>query len=145
MPARFEDIAEGAGRYDVLLNLQSQNNMIKDDIVISGFSGRFPESSNVEEFMTHLLSGVDMVNEEPRRWPNELYDLPARLGKMKDKDLESFDLQFFGVHNKQAEYMDPQARALQELTHEALIDAGKSNKNIFDNYVLLIIIFTKKP
>ncbi|XP_031628631.1 fatty acid synthase-like [Contarinia nasturtii] len=97
---------------------------LPDEIVISGFSGRLPESSNIQEFKENLFNGVDMVNDDPRRWPNGLYDLPTRIGKMKDEDMENFDQQYFGVHQKQAECMDPQLRMLLEATHEAIIDAG---------------------
>jgi len=38
------------------------------EIVLSGLSGRFPECSNVTEFWENLLSGVDMVTEDDRRW-----------------------------------------------------------------------------
>ncbi|XP_031636808.1 fatty acid synthase-like [Contarinia nasturtii] len=97
---------------------------LPDEIVITGMSGRLPESSTIEEFRDNLFNGVDMVNDEPRRWPAGLYDLPDRMGKIKDEDLENFDHQFFGVHQKQAECMDPQLRILLEATHEAIIDAG---------------------
>ena len=40
-----------------------------NDIVISGMSGRFPQSRNVEEFSKNLYSGVDMVTESEDRWP----------------------------------------------------------------------------
>lgn len=40
-----------------------------DDIVISGFSGRFPSSSSVEEFEQNLYDGVDMVSIDDSRWP----------------------------------------------------------------------------
>lgn len=95
------------------------------DIVITGLSGRLPESSNIEEFADNLFNGVDMVNDEPRRWPAGLYDLPSRLGKIKEVDLESFDHQYFRVEQNEAECMDPQLRMLMELTYEAIIDAGK--------------------
>lgn len=67
-----------------------------------------------------------MVNAEPRRWPTGLHDLPSRIGKIKDEDLQNLDAQFFGIHQKQAECMDPQLRMLLESTHEAIIDAGKT-------------------
>nr|WLV27769.1 fatty acid synthase [Panonychus citri] len=63
-----------------------------------------------------------MITEDDRRWPLGLYGLPTRSGKIKD--LSKFDAQFFGVHGKQANLMDPQARMLLELTYEALADAG---------------------
>lgn len=99
---------------------------IPGDIVITGLSAKLPESSNIEEFANNLFNGVDMVNDDPRRWPAGLYDLPSRFGKIKDADLENFDQQFFSVNQKQAECMDPQLRMLMELTYEAIIDAGKA-------------------
>ncbi|KAH8326055.1 hypothetical protein KR067_013719 [Drosophila pandora] len=94
------------------------------DIVISGLSGKLPESSNIEEFKYNLLNGIDMVTDDPRRWEAGIYGLPERMAKMKDSDLEKFDDKFFSVHQKQAELMDPCMRMLLELTHEAIIDAG---------------------
>ncbi len=40
----------------------------QDTVVISGVSGRFPESDSTEEFRQHLLKGEDMVTEDNRRW-----------------------------------------------------------------------------
>ena len=51
-----------------------------------------------------------------------LMGLPKRNGKLKD--LSKFDADFFGVHHKQAMYMDPQLRIMLELSFEAMIDAG---------------------
>ena len=65
-----------------------------------------------------------MVNDDDRRWPRGLYDLPTRIGKIKDEDLMKLDAEFFKIHQKQAECMDPQLRMLLECTHEAIIDAG---------------------
>lgn len=51
--------------------LKTQNNEAVGDegeIVISGISGKFPESSNIEEFKHNLLNGIDMVTDDPRRW-----------------------------------------------------------------------------
>lgn len=99
-----------------------------DEIVISGISGRLPESNNIEEFKQHLFDGDDMVTDDERRWPAGLYGLPTRTGKIKD--LSRFDATFFGVHAKQADVMDPQLRSLLEITHEALVDAGINPQEI---------------
>lgn len=40
-----------------------------DEIVISGISGRFPESNSIAEFKENLFTGVDMVTDDDRRWP----------------------------------------------------------------------------
>lgn len=44
-----------------------------EDIVISGMSGRFPESDNTDEFATNLYNNVDMFSVDDRRWPTGLY------------------------------------------------------------------------
>lgn len=95
---------------------------VDDDIVLTGLSGKLPESNNIEEFAEQLFAGVDLVTADSRRWVPGLHGLPERNGKLKD--LAHFDATFFGVHAKQANLMDPQLRLLLELTHEAIIDAG---------------------
>lgn len=43
--------------------------MVDDEIVISGISGRYPESANVNEFWNNLMSGQELVTIDDRRWP----------------------------------------------------------------------------
>ncbi|XP_053606924.1 fatty acid synthase-like [Plodia interpunctella] len=102
--------------------LNGVNGSMEDDIVMTGLSGRLPESDSIEEFASNLFEGVDMVTADDRRWPTGLHGLPERNGKLKD--LSQFDATFFGVHAKQAHLMDPQLRLLLEITHEAIVDAG---------------------
>ncbi|CAL1290486.1 unnamed protein product [Larinioides sclopetarius] len=92
------------------------------EIVISGISGRFPESDSIAEFSQNLFNKVDLMTEDNRRWEPGLYGLPRKMGKLKD--ISKFDSQFFGVHHKQAHELDPQARILLELTYESIVDAG---------------------
>jgi len=40
-----------------------------DEVVISGISGRFPESNSIAEFRENLFAGVDMITDDDRRWP----------------------------------------------------------------------------
>ena len=43
------------------------------EVVISGLSGRLPESDNIAEFREHLINGDDMTTEDDRRWePGEM-------------------------------------------------------------------------
>ncbi|XP_076763351.1 fatty acid synthase 1 [Xylocopa sonorina] len=122
MPAQFESANSPIVREPTMMNGDSIRNNVNDEIVISGFSGRFPESQDIEEFRRNLFEGVDMITDDGRRWPSGLYGLPKRSGKLKD--LKSFDAIFFGVHAKQANLMDPQLRLLLEVTYEAIVDAG---------------------
>jgi fatty acid synthase len=85
--------------------------------------GRLPESSNIEEFKENLMKGMDMVTEDDRRWPVNIYDgVSCRFGKIKD--LESFDASFFEIFDLLAHVTDPQLRILLEVTYEAIVDAG---------------------
>jgi len=67
MPARFSQASQ----------LQTGNravngdfpNFENDEVVISGISGRFPESNSIAEFRENLFAGVDMVTDDDRRWP----------------------------------------------------------------------------
>lgn len=56
-----------------------------------------------------------------------MYGVPARTGKLKN--VNKFDAEFFGIHSKLANSMDVQLRILLEVTHEAIVDAGKIIKN----------------
>jgi len=38
------------------------------EVVISGLSGRLPESDNIAEFREHLINGDDMITDDGRRW-----------------------------------------------------------------------------
>jgi len=39
-----------------------------DDIVISGISGKFPESDSMKEFQDNLFNKVDLGTDDERRW-----------------------------------------------------------------------------
>lgn len=106
---------------------------LPDEIVITGLSGRLPESSTIQEFKENLFNGIDMVNDDPRRWPNDTNDVPQRLGKIKDSDLESFDCEFFGITPHDAQCMDPQFRIILESTYEAIADAGFNAQELRGN------------
>lgn len=128
MPAQFESANTPVVGEPTMMNGDTTPYNINDEIVISGFSGRYPESSNVEEFKKNLFEGIDMVTNDDRRWPSGMYGLPERSGKLKELNL--FDATFFGVHAKQAHVMDPQLRILLEATYEAIIDAGINPNDI---------------
>lgn len=64
-----------------------------------------------------------------------LHGLPTRTGKLKE--LAHFDANFFGVHAKQAEVMDPQLRLMLESTYECIVDAGK----LIVQYICIDLIY----
>ncbi|XP_039309372.1 fatty acid synthase-like [Solenopsis invicta] len=119
MAAQLESVNSTMTRESVIENEIPYSD---SNIVITGISGRLPESTNIDEFKKNLMNNIDMVTDDERRWTRGLYGLPARSAKIKD--LSHFDATFFGINSKQAHAMDPQLRLMLESTYEAIIDAG---------------------
>ena len=70
MPARFPDtnILPVISMEEEEMSKPDKGSGILDEIVISGISGKFPESENMEEFSQNLFNGVDMITDDGRRW-----------------------------------------------------------------------------
>lgn len=100
----------------------------ENDIVVSGMSGRFPNSNNVREFECNLYDKVDMSNDEETRWKHCFQEVPRRMGKLRN--LEKFDASFFKTLDKHANRIDPQSRICLEVAYEAIIDAGVSPESL---------------
>ncbi|XP_074599358.1 fatty acid synthase-like [Brevipalpus obovatus] len=101
---------------------------VKEDVVISGMSGRFPKSENIQEFTQNLFSGIDMTSSGNDRFPAGVHGFPTNCGKVEN--LQNFDAEFFKIPEKHANYMDPQLRKLLEVAFEALVDAGIDVKSL---------------
>ncbi|XP_070494680.1 fatty acid synthase-like [Chironomus tepperi] len=99
-----------------------------NDIVVSGISGRFPNSNNVREFANNLYNKVDMTDEDESRWKHFHEDVPKRFGKIRN--IEKFDASFFSTLNKHANWTDPQMRMLLEHAYESILDAGISPQSL---------------
>jgi polyketide synthase PksL len=94
-------------------------------IAIIGLAGKYPESSDIEEYWKHLIKGDDLVSEIPKRWKQtedgkEPY---ARWGSFID-DFDKFDPLFFGISPRDAERMDPQERLFLQCAWHAVEDGG---------------------
>nr|XP_054925829.1 fatty acid synthase-like [Dermacentor andersoni] len=105
-----------------LLSFRSQEIMTKEDIIITGISGRYPQADSLSEFKEKLFGGVDLITDDEARWPRGFLGVPERMGTIKD--LSRFDASFFGVPPKQVQLMDPMLRLLLETSYEAIVDAG---------------------
>lgn len=95
---------------------------VTDEIVISGISGRFPNSINVKELSHNLYNKIDMVDDAETRWKHFHPEAPKRMGKIPN--LDKFDASFFATLGKHANWTDPQMRIILEHAYEAIIDAG---------------------
>ncbi|XP_033608867.1 fatty acid synthase [Cryptotermes secundus] len=94
-----------------------------DSVVISGFSGRFPMSDNIDELRENLFSMADLVQPmEDHKWTNGKLHVPLRVGQINKK--EKFDAGFFGIHRRQSTALDVMTRLILERSYEAIVDAG---------------------
>lgn len=111
--------------------MTDQDNYNGLEIAVIGMSGRFPESTDLNQLWANLKEGKEMVSffsdEEllEQGIPEELVKDPNYV-KAKGflSDAECFDAPFFGYTNKEADYMDPQFRVFHECVYNALEDAG---------------------
>ncbi|KAF7404747.1 hypothetical protein HZH66_003653 [Vespula vulgaris] len=99
-----------------------------EEVVISGFAGRFPESDNMEKLKDNLFNCKDCITADERRWKLEHSEIPKQTGKINN--IKKFDALYFGTHFKQAHMMDPMSRMMLEHTYEAIIDAGINPEDI---------------
>ncbi|XP_046820631.1 fatty acid synthase-like [Vespa crabro] len=93
-----------------------------DAIVISGISGKFPNSKNINELIKNLMNGVDCVTENHSRWSEKYQQIPSRIGIISD--ITKLDNIFFGISSRLASSMDPVVRILLPCVWEAIADAG---------------------
>lgn len=67
MPVKYPEMNhQGSNMAINNTHLSSENY----EVVISGISGRFPESNSIAEFKDNLYAGVDLVTDDDRRWPS---------------------------------------------------------------------------
>ncbi|XP_015113057.1 fatty acid synthase [Diachasma alloeum] len=101
-----------------------------EEIVISGISGRFPESDNLNQFRDNLMNKRDLITDDNRRWTLDHPEIPQRTGKINN--INKFDADYFDYDFKQSHTMDPMGRMLLEHTYEAIVDAGINPKQLKD-------------
>ncbi|BAX92357.1 sulfolipid-1 biosynthesis phthioceranic/hydroxyphthioceranic acid synthase [Mycobacterium shigaense] len=111
-------------------------------VAVIGIGCRLPGGiDSPERLWDALLRGEDLVTEVPAdRWDvDDYYDpepgVPGRSvskwGSFLD-DVYGFDLEFFGVGEREATEMDPQHRIVMETSWEAMEHAGLTKEAIAD-------------
>ncbi len=101
------------------------------DVAIIGLSGRFPGSSNVEEFWQNLINGKESISffsdEEllESGIDESLFSNPNYVrARGILQDVDQFDAAFFNFFPKEADQLDPQHRLFMECSWETLESAG---------------------
>lgn len=94
-----------------------------NDIFISGYSGRFPDCSDINSLLEKLKTKTDCVGTS-KRYPKGYLGLPDRAGHLPT--IDKFDSLFFKMNKAHVEGMDIQIRTLLEVVYEALVDSDLS-------------------
>ncbi|XP_067007847.2 fatty acid synthase [Anabrus simplex] len=93
----------------------------REEVVISGISGTFPYSNNIDELRENLFNKENLVLSDDCRWSTTA-EVPNATGKICNPS--KFDSFHFGTHRKLAESMDPLMYITLEKSYEAIMDAG---------------------
>ncbi|CAB3246473.1 unnamed protein product [Arctia plantaginis] len=91
-------------------------------IVVSGMSGLFPKSISVQEFSDILYNKINPISTDDQRFTLNHPELVPYTANVPD--VNQFDAQFFKVHFRQANIMDPMSRKILEQAYQAIYDAG---------------------
>ncbi|XP_011858537.1 PREDICTED: fatty acid synthase-like, partial [Vollenhovia emeryi] len=108
-----------------------------EEIVISGISGRFPDSDNMNQLQKNLFNKRELIRADHGRWLTEHPDLPRRMGVINN--VKKFDADFFDFSFEQAQTCVPEIKILLGHSYEAIIDAGINPKQLRGKNTAVII------
>jgi amino acid adenylation domain-containing protein len=101
-----------------------------EGVAIIGIAGRFPGASSVAEFWRNQAQGVEAISHfQIDELENaDASELSQRANYVRARsilpDVDLFDAEFFGIHPREAELIDPQHRLFLECCWQALEDAA---------------------
>lgn len=117
-------------------NVEAEGNE-KNKIAVIGYSCRFPQADNADEFWNNILHGRDCITEIPK----ERWELDGFYDKNSDNNSETsyskwggflgslshYDTAFLGMDKEELLTIDPQQLIIMEVVWEALEHAGYGN------------------
>ncbi|MGE0725608.1 MAG: beta-ketoacyl synthase N-terminal-like domain-containing protein, partial [Alphaproteobacteria bacterium] len=115
------------------------------DIAIVGIAGRFAGAADIAEFTQAALAGRSLLGPPPDdrfEWhtpPNAAMHQGAG-GYMAD--IDRFDAGIFGIGEREAARMDPQARLFLEAARGAFEDAGHAPRGLAGTEVGVFVAYT---
>lgn len=94
-----------------------------EPIAVIGMAGRFPGSSDLDDFWKHLKAGRELISEPAEERCHSGGHRPGRRAGWV-ADVTSFDPLLFGISPREAAHIDPHHRVLLETVWEAVEAAG---------------------
>ena len=94
-----------------------------EPIAVVGMAGRFPGSSDLDDFWKHLKAGRELISEPAEERCRSGGHTPGRRAGWV-ADVTSFDPLLFGISPREAAHIDPHHRVLLETVWEAVEAAG---------------------
>ncbi len=135
----------------MLRELLSKGVNVETDIAIIGMSGKYADSSNLNEYWDVLINKKNCIrdyDEQRIQDGDHLLDIPFyqeimlgypisrenvryfKSGFLKD-GIDKFDGGFFGIPPREAKYIEPAHRIFLETAWEAIEDAGYGGEKIY--------------
>ncbi|XP_041972480.1 fatty acid synthase-like isoform X2 [Aricia agestis] len=96
-------------------------------VVISGMAGLYPDCHDVKQLSEVLYNKINPIK-KTNRWQHNHPEVAQFNGNIPD--LSYFDAQFFKVHYRLCNNMDPMARKILEQSYQAIYDAGVSPEHL---------------
>ncbi len=106
-------------------SVNSIKRTLNNDIAIIGMAGRFPGSTDVNEFWLNVRSGKESITRNIEEDQGD--SIVNAKGYLEDHD--SFDADFFSYLPSEAELMDPQMTIFHECVWHALENAGYNHSS----------------
>lgn len=115
----------------------------KNDISIIGYSYRFADAENEEEYWQLLKDKKTAISDLPEKrkslWKKKDIDPHDYMGAYIH-DIEMFDYEAFNISLAEAKTIDPQERLMLEETMKCLEKAGYTKENINKNHKVGVFI-----
>ncbi len=100
-----------------------------EPIAVVGMSGRFPGSSDVDAFWTHLRDGHELITDIPAQRRDIGPEFAIGRAGLLD-DIDTFDAAAFRITNREASSMDPHQRLFLTAVRDALDAAGRAPETL---------------
>ena len=116
-------------------NPRNKNSGDEIEIAVIGMAGRYPKSTNMQEFWDNLVESKNCISDiSENRFNRRRQSRSSNRYRGGFIDaIDKFDSLFFNIAPREAETLDPQERLFLEVAWETLEDAGYYPENLVNS------------